>query len=376
MGFCKALPKTLFASLVLSMGLCNNSDASWCCSPRYAWGSVEYLYWWAQDSSVNVPLITQGTPASQGVLNQPGTEVIFGAGSNNNSFKFGGISGARMTIGGWIDDCYQYGLEGSGFGLSRAIQSFSASSLDGTVTIPFFSTITGTESSIAALGVTGFPNTISADDDFQTWGFELNGLYNLSCQAHFPLTLLAGVRYLNISEDLGLNDTIYSSDPQLSGVINLNDDFTTKNSFYGFQVGARTNYFYRNFLFDVAAKIAFGENYQKLSISGQSRLDGVPLLSIGGLPGGIFAQPSNSGTFYNHQFAVLPELQAKVSYNLTQNIQPFLAYNFLYINNIIRSGEQIDRNINLNQPNPPPTASFNTTGMWIQGISLGIAFNI
>lgn len=359
-----------------------NASVTWGSPPR-AWGNVEYLYWWVQDSPISVPLITQNNnPSAFGFINEPGTKIIFGSGSDRNSFNLGGESGGRVTIGGWIDDAYRYGLEGSGFSLSSQKNSFSASSVGGkipVINIPFFSTASSRENVL----VNRLPNSVTVSDTFQPYSVELNGLYNLQ-QTQLPIVLLMGFRFINLHEKLQLNDAIYNN-PSLppNSVLGVRDDFSTKNNFYGFQVGARTNLVYANLTFEGSAKIALGNNYQKLTISGQTNINNNIIIQ----PIGLFAEPSNSGTHGNNQFTVVPELQAKIGYNFNRNIHPFLSYNFFYINNVIRPGKQIDRNINQSQNRllggsgilsgpASPSVRFNNSSIWIQGFSAGIEVSL
>src|SRR5579862_6016423 len=66
------------------------------------WGGASYLHWWTEDSPISVPLATQNVnPSAFAIIHQPGTQIIFGEGSNNNSFDFGGLNGIKLTLGGW-----------------------------------------------------------------------------------------------------------------------------------------------------------------------------------------------------------------------------------------------------------------------------------
>lgn len=378
MFFANATQKIIFTSLVLSMGICNISNAS-CCSSPHIWGSAEYLYWWTEDSPVSVPLITQNNnPSAFGFINEPGTQIIFGSGSSRNAFKLGGINGGRLTIGGWIDDESRYGMEGSIFGSSQAKDSFRASSVGGKVpilNIPFFSTQSAKENVL----VNRLPNTASVSDTFQPFGLEVNSLYRLQNGMPFPLIFLMGFRYIKVTEDFTLNDAVFNNPSIPNAVLNVNDNFSTKNNFYGIQVGARSNFVYCQLMGEVTAKVALGENYQRLIISGQTNLNNRTILQRIGL----FAEPSNIGTFKHNQLAVVSEVQAKIGYNLNQHVRPFITYNCIYMNNILRPGKQIDRNINLSQNrliggtgilsgSAAPSATFNGTGMWMQGVSVGI----
>jgi hypothetical protein len=162
----------------------------------------------------------------------------------------------------------------------------------------------------------------------------------------------------------------------------VRDQFSTKNYFYGFQMGARTNYTYCNIDFEMLGEIALGKTYQTLSINGQTNIDDKSILQLIGL----FAEPTNIGTFKHNEFAIVPELQIKMSYDFNQSIRPFVTYNFIYINHIIRPGNEIDRNINKSQNallggsgvlsgTVAPLPRFNQTSMWMQGISAGIEFS-
>ena len=75
----------------------------------------------------------------------------------------------------------------------------------------------------------------------------------------------------------------------------------------------------------------------------------------------------------------------KLGFAVTQNIQSFVGYNFLYLNNSLRPGNQIDSNINPTQQaffNPPgtpvgpaaPVPSFMRSSFVAQGVNFGVAF--
>lgn len=346
-----------------------------------AWGSIEYLHWWVQNSPINVPLITQNNnPSAFGFIGEPGTTVIFGTGSNNPAFNFGGIPGVRINIGGWVNKAFIYGLEASGYTLFSSKKSFTASSIDGKnaiINIPFFSVDSGNENVL----VNRLPNTASVSDTLQSFGFELNGLYNLKNQTNFPLIFLLGFRYLNVQEKLRLNDAVINALPIPNSVLNVRDDFSTGNDFYGIQTGIRTNIRYQKIYLDFSVKIAFGNNHQILGINGQTNINNQTILQ----PIGLFAEPTNIGNYQSNQFAVLPELQAKIGYHFTQHVHAFIGYDFFYLNKVIRPGEQIDRNINLSQNSltggtgilsgpAAPSVGFNNTSMWMQGIGVGIEY--
>lgn len=384
MIFLKAISKFIFILFVLSIFLCKPSFAFSSSSPSTpAWYSIDYLHWWTQNSHIGVPLITQNNnPAALGLINEPGTAIIFGSGSHRNSFNFGGMSGARLTFGTWLCNSCLYGFELSGFALPESKRSFRASSVNGNiavVNIPFFDIQDSAEDVL----VDHHPNTATVRDIFQPWGVEINALYNAKNQVHRPLIILMGLRYLNINESLTSNDAILELPAFPNSVVNVLDSFSAKNNFWGFQVGARTHFDWCRLLFDMTGLIALGDNHQKLSISGQTNVDNETII----YPIGLFAEPTNIGSHNHHQWAIVPELRARVGYNICRDIFPFISYNAFYISNIVRPGKQIDRHINLTQ-NPAfggtgvltgprvPHAKMHNSGVWMQGISLGIEINL
>lgn len=348
----------------------------------HTWASAEYLYAWVQNSPISVPLVTQNkNPVAFGFINEPGTRIIFGAGSNRNAFNLNAINGGRVTIGSWIDKANRYGIEGTIYSIPNAKNTFSASSVNSDIpiiNIPFFSTEKGENVLVNRL-----PNKATISDRFQTYGYEVNGLYHLTMQKLSPLVLIAGFRYLNINEDFKLNDALFNAPSFPNSIANIRDNFYTKNQIYGFQIGANVHYIFSNIIFEATAKIAIGNNNQKLKIQGQTNVDNQIVLQ----PIGLFAETTNSGKFKNNQIAFVPEFKAKLAYQVNKLIRPFIAYEVIYVSKVIRPGRQIDREINQSQNTllggdgvlsgkPSPSVSFKNNSMYMQMLSAGVDLDI
>src|SRR6185369_2648351 len=84
-------------------------------SPSRIWASSEYLLFWSKQAPLPVPLVTLGDPVGLGALRQPGTRVLAGG----NDIGVGGASGGRFTLGAWLDDEQQFGVEGNYLFLGR-----------------------------------------------------------------------------------------------------------------------------------------------------------------------------------------------------------------------------------------------------------------
>lgn len=136
---------------------------------------------------------------------------------------------------------------------------------------------------------------------------------------------------------------------------------------------------------DATIKVALGNNHETSNINGVTTVtNGAFGFVSGGTPGGIFAQPSNIGRHSRDMFAVVPEVNFKVGYQMGQHVRPFVGYNFLYLSEALRPGDQLNRNINptTNFPffvppgsatgAPSPLPGFRGSDFWAQGVNFGI----
>jgi hypothetical protein len=78
---------------------------------------------------------------------------------------------------------------------------------------------------------------------------------------------------------------------------------------------------------------------------------------------------------------VVPEVGVKLGYNVAPALELTVGYDFLFISNVIRPTDQIDRNFSKGLPflqDPTatvgPTRRFKTTSFYAQGVTLGVAF--
>ena len=356
------------------------------------WGSVEYLSERIKNEPIDVPLITTsplGTPrVTAGVINAPGTQILFGAGSNQNDIHFNNFNGGRLTLGAWLDCCTHFGVEGSAFALKEKSTSFQASSGNNPIlTIPFINSITNHENA-ALISFPGInAGSISVKNSSRLWSWDANGLLNITSfvpltnRGNFQIIGLGGFRALTLNEEFTMNSGFtIPSIPAIS--VNFSDSFQTRNRFYGVQFGARGSLNYYGFTTDVTTKIALGRNFETQQINGQTNVSissGMPTNS----KGGVFALNSNIGSFHQSQFAFMPEIQARLGYKITPNIHPYVGYNFLYINHVIRPANQINRTINPNEFPPPipggspaPLPVFNTSSYWAQGVNVGLEISL
>jgi hypothetical protein len=364
------------------------------------WARVEYLLWWMKDAPLPVPVVTTGDPHvgfdpnmvntvnTAGAIAQRGTQILLG----DDSIHSREFSGLRLTLGGWIDDEELFGVYGSGFFLERHINRFAvASDKAGNPPLyfPIFSAISGAERGIPiADPLRSFSGNVVVNSTLRLWGTELGGTATLIRIPWLDFSLLAGFRYADLRENLLLYNT--TTDLLLGNVTSLADSFATKNQFYGGQIGSQLAVQRDAFSLDLIGKIALGSTHEVVDIRGDITQAGPnPLVppGLGTFPGGLFAQSTNIGRRKADRFAVLPSLELRVGYEISERTRVFVGYDLMYWTEVVRPGNQINHNVNLSQnavldPNgagrlvgpAQPAPLFNRSDFWAQGINLGLAF--
>ncbi|MFL5240800.1 MAG: BBP7 family outer membrane beta-barrel protein [Gemmataceae bacterium] len=366
-------------------GCCGAGDS---CGPPYTvWASVEYLYWWTRPDRVP-PLVTVGTQASRGIIGEPGTSTLIG------DSGLGGIPhwGVRLTLGAWLDEEMLVGLEGNYFVTdSRSAQyANGATDVAGAPVIarPFFNINRNANDT----EVVAFPGLIGGNVVINTStrmdGAELNALQNLCCGPDFRLDLLSGFRYFEVDEGLGITENLLVDATFPAGAGNtivVSDLFGTKNRLYAMQFGLRGEKRWDDFFVQGQAKLAVGSNHETVIVAGTTALT-PPGGAANVQTGGLLALPTNIGRFHHDQFAILPEFNIKVGYQVSEALRVYLGYDLLYLSDLARPSEQIDQVVNPSQlptsagPSPltgpaRPFFTFVNKDFWAQGVNLGMEFH-
>jgi len=338
-----------------------------------AWADFEYLLWRFSPAPNPTPLVTTSNAADVGVLGAPSTQVLFGG----DSYSAGWQSGFRLTLGGWIDNAQQLGVEASGFYfMPRTPTNFSRSTtgVDQVLAIPFNNITPGGgiggfiplnvakaangENAILISGNSiplipfGNKGAIAVTSSTEFFGAELNGVFNLSRTARTQLNLIAGFRYVDLHENLNI-DTAEQFSLALGNRWDAvtHDHFGTRNQFYGGQLGLKGEWSNSIVFINVTGKIAFGVNHETVDING-SFSDPLPTLFTvfgAGNTGGILTQPSNIGRTNQNRFIVIPEIALQTGVDVTRNFRLIVGYDAVYLSSVVRPGNQIDRNLNLSQ---------------------------
>jgi len=147
------------------------------------------------------------------------------------------------------------------------------------------------------------------------------------------------------------------------------DHFGTRNQFSGGQVGAEFQYLGNCWFVGGSAKLAIGATHEVITIDGSTTIfppNGPPVE----LTGGNFAT-QQIGRYVKNRFALAPEAQLKVGYQITPCISAQIGYDFLYLTSVVRPGNQIDNN---HEGVGHPGVPFVNSSYWAQGLNLGLEF--
>lgn len=354
------------------------------------WFNTEYLVWWIRNNPLPAPLVTAAVPPfnsfNPGAVNDPSTKVLIGQERLDTDVRQGG----RFTLGAWANREGSIGFEGNYFFLGRRTQQKSVSSdgglesaviglvfsdasftppagMDAEVFVPF--SIPGVSAGRAQIAIATVMN-----------GFEVNSLINLNRTENRVVNLIVGYRNLNVEDNLTLLAELNGLEFFPGLLIRFEDHFETRNRFNGGQIGLGTQLRSGRWFADASGKIALGQMNQVIDVFGNSTLN-VPFAPPMSGQDGFFALASNIGTHSRNVLAFVPEVTLNLGVNVTQRMSAFVGYNFIYVNNVLRAGDQIDRNLNVSQSSTisngvlvgpaRPGLPFTSSEFWAQGINLG-----
>jgi hypothetical protein len=356
----------------------------------YVWATADYLHLWFKEGFLPA-LVTTGPGPALPTLDRFDTVLARGGGLDITSHP-----GGLLTVGFGIpsdhpaDVCCVAGVELTGFFVAQKGNVFRAAS-DGVPVIgrPIVDVTTGTPVDAAQVVAGVNPavrGAVQVDTQNGLYGVEANGVCLLTCDASrgYRLDLLVGGRYLALHEDVVVTEdrtAVATGERQF-----IRDSFVNRSNFWGGQVGLRGEARYSCFFAQGTFKLALGVTSERCFIEGvtQDQFPGFPAVQANG---GLLALPTNIGRHYHNEFAVVPEWQLKVGYQVCENLRFSVGYTGLYMSNVARPGDQIDLAINTNrlprfapgataagtEVGPPhPAFQFNQTSFWAQGLMGGI----
>lgn len=364
---CEPVARPVCEPRQISLPVCDDEDdvvaePAWC-PPGYWfleaghgcwWADADYLLLWTNGNAVPALVTTNDTvpPRSEaGVLGVGDTKVLLG----DDRLDMGGRSGVALTVGRWLDDTQDYGLQATWFYAGDPSDELNAAwQSRGTPVLarPFLNAATGLEDA----QLVAYPNVVEGVTT------AASGSYLRSVEALLRATwckdpcrridLLGGYRYLGFREGLRLEEHLILRDPgglaQIGTTVDLFDQFDVRNSFHGGELGVLTS-FSRDWLsLDIATKLGVGSVSRELAIDGGTLVK-TPTGGQASARGGLLALPSNMTTYKDDTFAVLPELDIKARLQVTERLSLSVGYQLMFLTNVYRTGQQIDRAVDTSQ---------------------------
>lgn len=354
------------------------------CAGSQVWGGVEYLLWWTRDGDIPVVLGTApGILANVSPLPTGAINPFFGG--RDHRLDYEEHSGFRFTLGYWLDPDQQVGVEANYWQLERRPLHVAGSSAGDPILGPVFFDPVANENVLVALASPNrLTGTVEAHARDRLWGFETNTRFRTISIFSDCCHLLVGFRHLQFDEGLEVysTGTFLPTLPVLGGTrVAAFDSVGVHNRFYAVQVGLTSDYRYCGWFLNLTGKVAMGVMNESVTIQGNSSST-LPSGIVTRFPGGVLAQPTNIGRQTSDKFAVMPEITVNAGYQITQHLRAFVGYNFFWITNVVRAGDQIDgvdsRAVPILASFDPsvspnrPFQHFKTEHFWAQGINFGV----
>ncbi len=342
------------------------------------WAESDTLLWWGRgltNSPVilggNSPTVLPTNPLLGGYDNPLGTDMLVGA---------------RANLGLWLDDCQNYGVGGRAWGLITDSSEQVITNGGNSTGIGFFNTsLNQPDTYIVNLDRGPFGKNvgeIGVLNDLDLFSGDLYLRAMLLGDRCNRVDLLGGYTFLRLDSGYQLRSRIVDgwtdAPPPVTTVTTIFDRFSTKNEFHGGHIGLQSNINRGRFGLGLMGKVAMGNMTSTSDISGS--YEQIPPLPS--LPDrqnrGLFTQSSNIGTTTRDAFTFIPEMNAKLRYQIGR-FQLGVGYTVVVLPEVAMAASQIDNNVDvfgiITPPVTSPVNKFNTESYYLHGIDLGVSYN-
>lgn len=350
----------------------------------YFWVDFNYMASWIKPDRTLQPLVTAGRNGAErpGALDDPGTTVLFD-GRNLHEEPFWG---GKFSIGKWFDECQYCGLEGGYFFLASQDRGFIASQLGAPglpgLYLPFFNPLTGIQDAFQIAQDGRSSGIVEINSRTRVQNAEGHFLFSFGRGLTWRSDAIVGVRWMVLDEEIVVQETLRANTG--GTIIGILDTFTTRNDFIGADLGFKTQFRWDCWYLNVITRVALGGNHQQISNDGFTGAT-TPAGETTTARAGRYTGPANIGNFNNDVFAVVPEVGFQLGYQPRNWLRVSMGYNWLYWDNIVRPGGNIDPVVNpigvptSGQFNPNtlyeprrPGVPYNLTDFWVQSVTVGI----
>lgn len=344
------------------------------CAPLW-WAKAEAILWW-RSGRESKPLVTSDpsneASGTAGVL--PDATILYGPDTETTQMQ----AGAMFELGTWIDDCQSIGVGGRFWMLGRDSGSHDFDSATHPVlAVPFFNVDLGTNDTLLVAYPGLREGSIDVNSSSEVFGGDLFAKFLFSRNQCSRIDLFTGYQFGRINDELSMQSLVFNTDVTDVNAVGSStrviDRFTTRNEFHGGILGASWEYDHGCWSLGLTGRVALGNMYQSVQINGSTLFT-----DVGGNQQfnqtGLYAQTSNSGTQTRNDFAAVPEFNVKLGYSVCQNTKLTIGYNFMYYSSVVRADDQIDQSIDTVN-DTRPTTPFETSGLVLQGLNLGVEYD-
>jgi hypothetical protein len=345
------------------------------------WARAEYIFWYLTNGHVQ-PLATTSPPGEPiAIPGFPGRTALFG----NDDPLDDPRSGARLTIGTWLDQSRTIGVEASAFWLAQQRNNFLGGSLDGSAVLassPFVDATTNLPTAV----LISSPGLTSGWTDITFTGRSIVGaealLRPLLCAGPgWRLDGLIGYRYRKVNEALDIQETLIPIAPFFvpGTTVVTNEVIRADNSFNGGVVGFEWQKECGDcWVLNVRPTVGVGPMFTTVRRNGITQIH-VPGTDDLTLPGATYNLSSNIGQVSSNDWTVIPELDVRVTKTLWDCVRLSVGYSAMFFPSLARVGEQIDPFLNPNLFPPPipggpmrPAPILEHSSAWLHGFNLGL----
>lgn len=301
---------------------------------------------------------------------------------------YGFASGLKGSLGGWLGRDSDWGVELRGFYVPKestrdTLQSGQPNSF---FSVPFYDQAKNTEYAVvigsAIAGQPSSAGSVSVGSSLDLWGVGARARKRGCGCGDVDLGFSAGFRYLRLDETFQID---YATDPTVPAFFGnatlgsylfaggtlpgagsrvwAQDRVSASNDFYGLELGLDAKVpVIPDLTLTISPSVALGVNRERLDTSGwgQAVTAGGGMLST---PYGVFARPGAVGSRSETRFAVVPEVDLQLSYQLTKNVELRFGYDFLFLSDMVWAGNQLSRSIHA------PTDALGAFSSQPQGLS-------
>jgi hypothetical protein len=202
------------------------------------------------------------------------------------------------------------------------------------------------------------------------------------------LDLIAGYQFSRVDDSLSIHHVTHASPGVFGARFELQDRFETTNKFHGGQIGLLAEMDRGPMTLSLLGKVGLGNMNEVVTISGQSEITDLAGGTMSS-EGGILALPTNIGTYKKDRFTVIPEVEAKVTWRLTRNLDFSVGYTIMYWDSLAMAGDQIETYnglpiVNSSQwfggaldgPANPTLSEIVDTDLFLHALNVGLTFRL